>query len=465
MCRATFRSGEAAHCHVCAWKGDLVSESMLKPSPNRKYKGNGFTWERDLWKWTVQSFKALAAKHGPGTAKDLAFLDVGTNVGDWITPIRLALPGLPILGVEGSPATAQVAIANVASAAQFHEKKGRAVGPTKMLPFAMVEPGALGAVQQKGGVCFEDFVENIGGQGIETDAGKLQQQCPLKSLAGATTLGHALKGLAGAGAQGPKVYIMKLDIQNGELTALRTAQAWLRATPPCYVFLEMARGRDENKRTKEVLTFMHSFGYDAVWRTHDPYSEDLYEYPPSSPFWGAAGGGTLESLIAKTLEALPQAPWQNLDYIFGFADRAACVARLVKTGGGGLGALSVPAAPTHTPPDPTKAGAVAAAAAAVAGKAAAVEEISSGRAPAAPASGIVFARSKEVLGSTLKAFFDSVNQTTGWLDVGGAVNAEQMWKRGSAMQELPLQCAHPNPYPGVMLQTPCDTWPPASYLD
>ena len=166
---SSYQQARVAAIETCAWADDLVSGLFV----------TGFRWEKHLWSWVPRAFAHAARtaaklrkrtapttspfpndegepeslRHGNATARvdvrsdavhgreilaeDVgtldpttglrwpqglacggpAFLDVGTNIGDWLAPLRAALPPqVPIFGVEGLASNAAVAAANVLAA-------------------------------------------------------------------------------------------------------------------------------------------------------------------------------------------------------------------------------------------------------------------------------------------------------------------------------------------------------------
>ena len=215
----------------CFWANDLVSTRAM----------NDFGWERSEWNWVVESFLDDALQNNTSC---LAFLDVGVNVGDWASPIRVALPNVPIFGVEGMPSSAAVAAANMLTSVEYHRSNGNAVAPTVLLPFPLLSWRSLEKAKEEEGVCFRVNDANIGGSGVDTSS-KRGSLCPPKSSAGATYFPHALKHMANhfqpscsnTGVVWPSIYIAKLDIEGSEFSVLSSAMDWLQQRPPCYLIL------------------------------------------------------------------------------------------------------------------------------------------------------------------------------------------------------------------------------------
>ena len=136
------------------------------------------------------------------------------------------LTQVPIFGVEGSPATAAMATANLRTANEYHFANRRQVGSSQVLPFTLAA-GKLQSIEERGGVCFSQVTKepnNIGGRSVTTG-----MNCPPSDAAGATTLSHALQGLvkslppehsACPAPEWPGVYLAKVDIEGSEFKAL-----------------------------------------------------------------------------------------------------------------------------------------------------------------------------------------------------------------------------------------------------
>jgi len=147
----------------CFWKDDVVSSGAL----------NDFHFEQSHWEWVAKSFEELAISHPAALAdssahccKQLAFLDIGVNVGDWITPIRLLAPPIvPIFGVEGSPATASLASANFHTSALYTAAQAGKNTCSMLLPFSLAAPAQIPVIRDEGGVCFSGVKESfVGGR-------------------------------------------------------------------------------------------------------------------------------------------------------------------------------------------------------------------------------------------------------------------------------------------------------------
>ena len=193
----------------CFWEKDVVSSNAL----------NDFHSEQPCWEWVATSFEKLAVSYPAAVnsahcCKRFAFLDIGVNVGDWISPMRLlAPPTVPIFGVEGSPATAALASANLHTSALHTTAQSGKETCSKLLPFSMAASSQIPG----GGICFsrvkETFVGgrinqfNLGGRFIdESIKRKSIDECQVQSdIAGATTLQNALESLCPRSSL-PKVY-------------------------------------------------------------------------------------------------------------------------------------------------------------------------------------------------------------------------------------------------------------------
>jgi hypothetical protein len=119
----------------------------------------------------------------------LGFLDLGANVGDWISPLCPVAPNPPIYAAEGAPATAAVSMANLRTSVELRSLQ-------------------LASIEEEGGVCFDTQGrgENVGGQGVKSVG---DSDCPATFIAGGTTFGSALKGLISPcpGLDWPRIYV------------------------------------------------------------------------------------------------------------------------------------------------------------------------------------------------------------------------------------------------------------------
>jgi len=304
----------------CFWENDIVSSLAL----------NDFNFEKLHWEWVAKSFQRLDISH-PGAlsasesdcCKRLAFLDIGVNVGDWISPIRLlAPPTVPIYGVEGSPATAAVATANLQTSSLYIVKEDQK-SCSKLLPFTLVSKSKIPTIHHEGGVCFSKpaFIGgnfnkfNVGGRHI---IDQQMNQCQKASdVAGATTLEHAIESLCQSNTV-PKVYILKIDVEGFEFKAISSViSSWLTKTPPCYFVMEFWNKPSYLAVVETLLTVV---GYDAVWR---PMNQ---EYPHNTQPWLKGLTGTQDEVgkIAKVTRSYTE-------LIFGFTDVDKCINNLMNT--------------------------------------------------------------------------------------------------------------------------------------
>ncbi|KAL7526501.1 hypothetical protein ACHAWF_001794 [Thalassiosira exigua] len=298
----------------CFWNDDYVSGQALAD----------FNFERHEWLWAVDSFREVL-KDYPSDARCLAFLDAGVNVGDWASPMRLDVPGLTYLGIEGFPSTAAMAAANMLTSVEHHRQLGKDVAPTILLPFPLLPWKALEKARVDGGVCFDIIADNnLGGNAVD----KAEAGCTPQSTAGATFFPHALKNFAvhyqsECGGDWPSVYLSKWDIQGYEFPALSSAMDWLQQRPPCFMVIEFTNTNPQNYAIMQLLT---DLGYDAVWRNADGFQRQ-YEKPPQDPHWTAANATSIFEMYDKDMA--DQQFWFYMNYIFGFRDRKACIRRLL----------------------------------------------------------------------------------------------------------------------------------------
>jgi hypothetical protein len=335
----------------CFWASDIVSAEAL----------NDFSFEKSLWEWVVRMFHnnrngtRTDAADATTTASSsscppLGFLDIGVNVGDWISPIRLLLPQVPMYGIEGSPGTAAIATANFATSVRYHQhiqqqdQTSKTTTTTRhspaaismLLPFSLAMPAQMLSIRAQGGVCFSkpQYIggryqkDNIGGRFIETatttssgsgssssSTGALD--CAVSSGAGATTLEFALRGLPKCShLHWPRIYIAKIDVEGFEFKAFASvAASWLAEQPPCYIMFE-----HYNKPSYTALIeLLLNVGYDAAWRTRDN------EFPlDTPPWWTLAGQGdtNFHTLVSQHTGR------GYTEMIMGFADESACVNRM-----------------------------------------------------------------------------------------------------------------------------------------
>jgi hypothetical protein len=325
----------------CFWASDIVSAEAL----------NDFSFEKSLWEWVVRMFQnnnhsnsttTTDAAASSSSCPPLGFLDIGVNVGDWISPIRLLLPQVPMYGIEGSPGTAAIATANFATSVRYHQRQHQTSKTTTtrhspaismLLPFSLAMPAQMLSIRAQGGVCFSkpQYIggryqkDNIGGRFIETtttsssgsstsSTGALD--CAVSSGAGATTLEFALRGLPKCShLHWPRIYIAKIDVEGFEFKAFASvAASWLAEQPPCYIMFE-----HYNKPSYTALIELFlNVGYDAAWRTRNN------EFPLNTPpWWTLAGqGDNFHTLVSQHTGR------GYTEMIMGFADESACVNRM-----------------------------------------------------------------------------------------------------------------------------------------
>jgi hypothetical protein len=173
----------------CFWDNDFVSNEAMKD----------FAFEASDWQWVVRMFNDLhvVKKNQEYDQTCLAFLDAGVNVGDWATPITGSLPNVAYFGIEGSPPTAAISSANMLSVV-YNQKYGEHnitnLAPRAMVPFPVMSEHSFMDAEKNGGVCFNQFADNIGGQGITNTGAVLN--CEAKSTAGAAYFPSVLLNLA-----------------------------------------------------------------------------------------------------------------------------------------------------------------------------------------------------------------------------------------------------------------------------
>jgi hypothetical protein len=344
-------NGSLEHCF---WASDIVSAEAL----------NDFSFEKSLWEWVVRMFHNdyrnrtsttddAADAASSSSCPPLGFLDIGVNVGDWISPIRLLLPQVPMYGIEGSPGTAAIATANFATSVRYHhqhiQQKHHQTSKTTtttttrphddpaismLLPFSLAMPAQMLSIRAQGGVCFSkpQYIggryqkDNIGGRFIETTTTTSSSgsgsssigalDCAVSSGAGATTLEFALRGLPKCSyLYWPRIYIAKIDVEGFEFKAFASvAASWLAEQPPCYIMFE-----HYNKPSYTALIeLLLNVGYDAAWRTRDG------EFPiDTPPWWTLAGqGDNFHTLVSQHTGR------GYTEMIMGFADESACVNRM-----------------------------------------------------------------------------------------------------------------------------------------
>ena len=297
----------------CMWSRDIVSNKSL----------DNFSFEKNHWMWAARAFENLHSRY-PDMLKDpcqsLGFLDIGANVGDWISPIRLLAPNVPMYGIEGSPSTAAIAAANFRTAVECHNLHlvSRNV-PSKILPFALTNWGHLEALEDFGGMCFsrptfsrKTNAVNIGGRRAE-----YRKECPVVDSAGATTLEHALQGMIPSACPNhnwPSIYIIKIDVEGHEFKAISSAISWLSENPPCYVVIEYWK----HNSYVALVELLLDVGYNALWKPKDG------NYPlDSKPWWTAARGVDLQTQLKKSVGTYTE-------LIFGTVDNDSCIRRLLR---------------------------------------------------------------------------------------------------------------------------------------
>mmetsp|Transcript_26934 Transcript_26934/g.27418 ORF Transcript_26934/g.27418 Transcript_26934/m.27418 type:complete len:481 (-) Transcript_26934:144-1586(-) len=304
----------------CFWENDLVSSRAL----------DDFSFEKSHWEWVGKSFQRLMTSRPealssiqPDCCKRLGFLDIGANVGDWISPIRLLAPfTVPIYGVEGSPATAAVGAANFHISSLYSAAKDE-TSCSKFLPFTLAAKSQIPSIDEAGGVCFsradiKSNKKNIGGRFIKDD-GKGSQCRKADQVAGATTLEHAIETLCPSKAV-PRVYILKIDVEGFEFKAMSSVvSSWLVASPPCYFVMEFW---NRYSYIALVETLLLVAGYDAVWRPRKK------EFPHNTPPWISGLTGKQET-IEKIVAECPK-DGREMELIFGFTDIDRCIDNLMK---------------------------------------------------------------------------------------------------------------------------------------
>lgn len=315
----------------CFWNNDFVSNEAM----------NDFAFEASDWQWVVRMFNNLhdVVKEQDYDHNCLAFLDAGVNVGDWATPITGSLPNVAYFGIEGSPPTAAISSANMLSVVhnqKYGEHNITNLAPRALVPFPVMSEHSFMGAKQHGGVCFNQFADNIGGQGITNTGAALH--CEAKSTAGAAYFPSVLLNLARTfqpncvqtnqtktSQHWPSVYIAKFDIQGFEFQALAPAIVWLEERPPCYIMLEFCNHERQNYALMQLL--VNVVGYDAVWRNSIFQDATVYEQPPQAPHWTKSDGTELWTVYEKDMEG--KVDWSYINYIFGFVDQEACVKRLL----------------------------------------------------------------------------------------------------------------------------------------
>lgn len=297
----------------CFWTNDYITDRAMKD----------FEFERYLWTWVGQQFNKLpeSVLQNKDECTRLGYLDIGINVADWIAPMRLINPDMAIYGVEGSPAVAALALANMRTSMEHnlldgrHAKDKRLLPPTKILPFSLTTKASLESTRRQGGVCFmPSDTENVGGRQVTPEL-----NCSQSMVAGATTLEHAIQALtcsacsshSGANREFPSIYIMKIDIEGFEFKALSSVVRWLNELPPCYLIFEWW---DYMPQHHAMIELFQDLGYDRAWLPRNG------NFPGDTPWWAKETHGKLETII--------KGAGKYNEIIVGFPDQEACLANL-----------------------------------------------------------------------------------------------------------------------------------------
>ena len=295
----------------CFWGQDLVSSEAL----------NDFNFEKEIWEWVAKEFQRVTISHPSCVSIDkdccerLAFLDIGVNVGDWISPIRLLAPEtIPIYGVEGSPATAAIATANLQTSSEYHGYNKKTC--SKLLPFTMAPKAQIPHIRRDGGICFsnERYQKvNVGGRRV--DGNKKMNQCKESAdVAGATTLEHAIESLCPNNTL-PRVYILKIDIEGFELKAISSViSTWLARAPPCYFIMEVWQ---QYSYTALIEILLSVVGYDSVWRPFEG------EFPTKTLPFLTGLTGTQEDMVQIMSSFGHKTRYR--EFLFGFSDIDICI--------------------------------------------------------------------------------------------------------------------------------------------
>lgn len=298
----------------CMWNRDTVSKLAL----------NDFGYEPNNWGWVARSFDELKEIQKDFDSGDKGkcswgYLDIGVNVGDWISPLRLLLPSVPIYGIEGSPGTAAIATANLRTSIEHHVKEKTSVATSYLLPYSLMAEAQYSTIQRNGGVCFSEISRgrniNIGGRGVTE-----KMDCPVSDAAGATTLNHAMQHAPLGGecsriSEYPLIYIAKIDVEGSEFRALSSIVSWWSQQPPCYVIMEYWWKRTAYISVAELLV---DFGYDRLW------IPKFGSYPPDTPLWDKESGELLPKVV---LQAFVEHKQKYTEIVFGFSDIKACLSR------------------------------------------------------------------------------------------------------------------------------------------
>eukprot|EP01062_Namystynia_karyoxenos_P009504 TRINITY_DN13366_c0_g2_i3.p1 TRINITY_DN13366_c0_g2~~TRINITY_DN13366_c0_g2_i3.p1 ORF type:complete len:297 (+),score=79.94 TRINITY_DN13366_c0_g2_i3:62-892(+) len=131
---------------LCGWRGELLSPKLF----------NGYKHERHIWRLALAIFEEhVRAGDAGGPNGGALLLDVGANIGDWVTPLALSrTPGLHVAAVEALPANAALAAHNLGSALRERRRgspagkavivyRGHGSGPSPLPGKAYVLPYAL----------------------------------------------------------------------------------------------------------------------------------------------------------------------------------------------------------------------------------------------------------------------------------------------------------------------------------
>eukprot|EP00316_Scyphosphaera_apsteinii_P011692 CAMPEP_0119339416 /NCGR_PEP_ID=MMETSP1333-20130426/98206_1 /TAXON_ID=418940 /ORGANISM="Scyphosphaera apsteinii, Strain RCC1455" /LENGTH=428 /DNA_ID=CAMNT_0007350923 /DNA_START=158 /DNA_END=1440 /DNA_ORIENTATION=+ len=348
QCHQVHASFALTDIRFCGWQSDLVSDQAAR----------NFEWEKHLWRWVVRAFKrelflSQPCISDPLRCRSIGFLDIGANIGDWLTPLRLSLPYVPILGVEGSPANVALATANIAESVRHVRQTSMGqVAPTRIMPYAMLSPVELRAAHHAGGLCFSRGLQktsNIGEHGLPLTVDDhhtlraAMQSCPIKAQVAGTTLGTVLQTMSVP----PSVFIVKMDIEGHELHALSTiADAWSER-PPCFVIIEFTMtGPSQAWSNATLRMLVHSTGYDAMWLNVPGSDSQWSRQPPAQPSFVAQQGLDRNHLETAMVAGLQRefnqvaVAWEvagkrsrydewYLDAIVGFRERQKCIRSLL----------------------------------------------------------------------------------------------------------------------------------------
>ncbi len=86
---------------------------------------------------------------------------------------------------------------------------------------------------------------------------------------------------------------------------------------------------EKNKRQTYVLMELLAdvVGYDSLWRSSLFQDPAAYEQPPLAPHWSKGNGTELWTVFERDMR--DRVDWSYANYIFGFADREACIERFL----------------------------------------------------------------------------------------------------------------------------------------